>query len=163
VIKNTLNLVLAFIPCFWLRTAWANETPPAPLDKKEVFAYKDNSDWGKGRTYEDAASNCNENGNALQLSFCALSRFIKANSEMKNLYFEMIEQLNSNESKERLRDAQEAWTIFRDKSCLYEAGPEPTITAGWANQQFSCLALRTEQRILELKTYIDCTQNGCPD
>ena len=52
----------------------------------------------------------------------------------------------------RLKDAQRAWIIFRDKECIFQSSPMIDGSAE-AVLNIACLANMTKQRALELKNF----------
>jgi len=111
---------------------------------------------------KESRSGCVEAGNQMQLNFCASADFHDADLEMNNLYATQMARLTDPE-KSRLRDAQRAWLVFRDKACLYESRAKEESGSIWPLDHFTCLSAHTKQRIEDLKGYVACTQNSCPD
>jgi uncharacterized protein YecT (DUF1311 family) len=105
---------------------------------------------------------CVEGGNQQQINFCASDAFIKADKEMNKLYKMQMAHLTE-PYKTRLRESQRAWVIFRDKACLYEAGPQEESGSIWPLEQYTCLEKHTTKRIADLKSYVECRANGCPE
>jgi uncharacterized protein YecT (DUF1311 family) len=110
---------------------------------------------------EEAAPNCENPRNQIEINMCVKIRLDKAEREMNNLLDLKIQQL-TNPSSERLISAQEAWIPFREKSCVYESGGSKG-GSGWAMRYNSCMAIMAEKRTRELQIYLSCTANGCPD
>jgi uncharacterized protein YecT (DUF1311 family) len=104
-------------------------------------------------------------GSQLSINFAAESRFVEADDEMNRLYKMLMGRLSKKSSKNRLRDAQRAWIVFRDNSCLYEAGA-PGEGGSIGNMAYSnCKEHHTTRRIEDLKQYIGCdadTDPTCP-
>jgi uncharacterized protein YecT (DUF1311 family) len=108
--------------------------------------------------------NCD--GSQLEMNFCAAERYKHADESLNQLYRRKLSELMDAPTQARFRDAQRAWIVFRDKACLYEAGPYDANGGGrtiWALQDFTCRERLTKQRIDDLKEYLQCTQNGCPN
>lgn len=116
----------------------------------------------KATEAEEMRNGCVEDGNQMQLNFCASADFHDADLEMNNLYTTQMTRLTDPE-KSRLRDSQRAWLVFRDKACLYEARARDESGSIWPLEHFACLTAHTKQRVEDLKGYVACTQNGCPD
>lgn len=93
---------------------------------------------------------------------CARARFAKVEAEMNRLYGVQMAYLSYEPRKGLLRASQRTWLEYRDKSCLYEYGPQEETGIIWPMQNFLCRAKLTEQRNEILKTYVECRYNGCP-
>lgn len=104
---------------------------------------------------------CVREGNQAQLNFCAAAEYYEVNLELNRLYSEQMQRL-AEPNQSRLLAAQQAWFGFRDRSCLYEAGRQEESGSIWPLEHFGCLTSHTRQRVLELKAYLDCSQDGCP-
>jgi uncharacterized protein YecT (DUF1311 family) len=113
-------------------------------------------------TAETAASApCGQNSTQQELNVCSLEAYEKADRELNALYKQQIARLGES-GKTRLKDAQRAWVVFRDKACLYEVGPREESGTIWPLLQNSCLEKFTKQRVADLKEYVECVQDGCP-
>lgn len=108
----------------------------------------------------DNGENCDDN--QLTMNLCASFEFHRADEELNALYKEHVERL-STKTQKRLRAAQRSWIAFRDADCLYRVGPQEESGSIWALQHFSCMKGHTTRRILNIKDYLACTQNGCPE
>jgi uncharacterized protein YecT (DUF1311 family) len=106
-------------------------------------------------------SNCVSPLNQIEINMCAKSRYDNAAHKMNTLYDSKLSILTK-ASRERLRFAQEAWIIFRERSCIYESSGVDG-GSGWQMMYNTCMAHMTEKRVAELQGYADCTENGCPD
>jgi len=102
-------------------------------------------------------------GTQLDMNFCAAASFKHVDDELNALYRRQVDRLRDAPSRARFRDAQRAWLVFRDKSCLYQAGPREESGSIWPLEHFGCMEYHTKQRILDMKEYLECTQNGCPN
>ena len=104
--------------------------------------------------------NCLEVTTQTEMNECAAERFKVADDELNRLYKEKLATLEAD--RESFRDMQRAWVVFRDKACLYESGP---VEGGsmWALEHFNCMEYHTKKRIDDIKMYLSCTQNGCPN
>jgi uncharacterized protein YecT (DUF1311 family) len=107
-------------------------------------------------------SECVEAGNQSELNACATADYYEADLEMNELYKTQLDRLHD-PARLRLRDAQRAWVKFRDAACLYEAGLADESGSIWPMDQNLCMTTHTKQRIEDLKSYVACTQNGCPN
>lgn len=108
-----------------------------------------------------AAAPCGDDSTQMELNACAAAAYAKADAELNALYKQQIGRLEE-PNKARLKEAQRAWIAFRDKSCLYEAGPREESGTIWPLLQSACLEKFTKQRISDLKEYVACVQDGCP-
>jgi len=127
-----------------------------------VMAHADQNAGEK--TPNTLRENCDDapEGTQFQLGQCAQADYHDADKQMTALYVEKMRFLDE-PAHSRLRDAQRAWITFRDKSCLYEAGSREESGTSWGMDVSMCLTVHTQRRIKELKEYIACTQNGCPN
>ncbi len=105
--------------------------------------------------------NCASPLNQIEINICAKTRYENAARNMHALYDSKLSTLKKS-SRERLRFAQEAWIIFRERSCIYEASGIDG-DSGWQMMYFNCMADMTEKRVKGLQEYTSCTANGCPD
>lgn len=105
---------------------------------------------------------CSE-GNQLEMNYCDARRFEQADKEMNRLYKKQLARMQNPKSIERFRDAQRAWVTFRDKVCLYEAGPREESGSIWISSESACMTYRTELRIKDLNEYLSCDTGKCPD
>jgi uncharacterized protein YecT (DUF1311 family) len=96
------------------------------------------------------------------MNICAYQSYKKADDELNRLYQTKMAALHEDSSKQRLKDAQKTWIAFRDTSCLYEIGPREESGTIWPLLQNGCLEAFTTRRVAELKTYVACTEDGCP-
>jgi uncharacterized protein YecT (DUF1311 family) len=81
---------------------------------------------------------------------------------LDRVYGMLVSELKDRESVAKLSSAQEAWSVFRDAACLFEADGYSqshdlnTVVAG-------CKATYTKARSEQLKTFLGCgEQYGCP-
>jgi uncharacterized protein YecT (DUF1311 family) len=98
----------------------------------------------------------------IEINACASEQFKHADDELNRLYKEKMTALETKESKDRLRDSQRAWVSFRDKACSYESDQ---FSGGsiWPLMHFGCMERHTQKRIDDLKGYLACTENDCPN
>lgn len=101
--------------------------------------------------------------NTVSIGTCFGNALKLADVEMNDLYKKIMNQTSSKVYQTRLRDAQRAWIIFRDKSCLYENGTyEETRGTLWSLGQAGCQAAFTKQRVMQLQEYLKtCENHGC--
>jgi uncharacterized protein YecT (DUF1311 family) len=95
-----------------------------------VVAHADQS--GEAETAKAVRKGCNDapEGTQLQLGQCAQADYYDADMEMSALYVRKMTRLHE-PAHSRLRDAQRSWILFRDKSCLYEAGAREESGTMW--------------------------------
>ena len=111
---------------------------------------------------ETGSAECELDGPQMQMNACAYERYQKADAELNGLYKQQMARLGEVNGK-RLRDSQRAWIAYKDKACLYEAGPAEGSGSIWGLENYMCLVYFTKQRSEVLRRYIQCTQNGCPE
>ena len=109
----------------------------------------------------DAKAICTSAESQVDINRCAVDRFEEADLRLNDLYNTKLANLKRDENKRRLTDSQNAWILFRDKACTYEAGQ---VAAGSMYPMFynNCLGRITAQRVEDLKGYLVCDDNGCP-
>ena len=107
------------------------------------------------------APECELDGSQREMTACAAQRWDKVDAEMNRLYKQQMQRLTP-VGQDRLRQSQRAWMTYRDKVCLYEAGPRKESGSTWQMQHLLCEASVTQQRSELLKEYIACTEGGCP-
>jgi uncharacterized protein YecT (DUF1311 family) len=100
--------------------------------------------------------------NQLEMNQCASFSFYEADAELNKSYEKQMSRIETPKIKKRLRDSQRAWIIFRDKACLYEAGPSEESGSIWPLEHFGCMERQTRKRIEDLTNYLDCTTDDCP-
>ncbi len=108
------------------------------------------------------AFECNPVGGQAELTVCASEYFQKQDAELNRLYKEQMTKLETSESKDSFKKAQQIWIKFRDASCLYEAGPSDRQGSIWPMLKLRCMSAITEERISHFKRYVSCTDNLCP-
>jgi uncharacterized protein YecT (DUF1311 family) len=122
-----------------------------------IFLISVSSTWAEAASAECPGTNQVENND------CAAESFRQADGELNTLYKEQMKRLEAApKTKDRLRDSQRAWVVFRDKACLYEAGTAEESGSMWPSENFGCMEYQTKKRIEDIKTYLACTDNGCP-
>ncbi|MFK5893906.1 MAG: lysozyme inhibitor LprI family protein [Pseudomonadota bacterium] len=104
-------------------------------------------------------SECDKNQSTM--NSCASEKFKHYDKILNNTYNEQINYLETKIYIQYLRNVQRAWIIFRDADCTYDAGKREDSGSIWPLQHYNCLAERTKTRIIELKSYLKCRQNGC--
>lgn len=98
-----------------------------------------------------------------EMTACFAGALKNADDAVTNLYRALMKKLASSEDRGRLREAQRAWLAFRDKSCVYEVGPNDRTTGAVSPlEQTRCLAKYTRQRAEQLQGYVSkCEERGC--
>ncbi len=109
-----------------------------------------------------AEAGCPES-NQLEMNECAAKSFKKVDSELNKLYKNEMNRLQDEKTRERLRESQRAWIIFRDKACRFENGPAEESGSIWPQLNFSCLERHTRKRIEDIKKYLACHGAPCPE
>jgi uncharacterized protein YecT (DUF1311 family) len=108
---------------------------------------------------KEARQNCKPAGNQQEMNQCAAADYYAADLEMNRLYGTQMARLST--GKGALRESQKAWLVFRDKVCAYEV---PADNGSIYSMSVSlCLAKHTKQRVEDLRAYVACTDNGCPE
>lgn len=93
--------------------------------------------------------------NTIDEGMCALARRDAADKEMNRLYAKLIQDLKASKTRqERLRDAQRAWLVFRDRSCLYEVGKSEESGTSYAQGALDCETAHTKRRTDDLYYYL---------
>lgn len=92
---------------------------------------------------------------------CARDQFKHYDTILNNVYNQQTKYLQTQKYVKQLQNAQRAWITFRDKDCTYVAGKFEDSGSIWALQHYSCLTERTKTRIVEIRSYLSCRENGC--
>lgn len=92
--------------------------------------------------------------NTIEEGMCALARRDAADKEMNGLYTKLMQHEVSKPVQERLRDAQRAWLVFRDRSCLYEVGKPEESGTSYAQSLLDCETAHTKRRTDDLHYYL---------
>lgn len=96
-----------------------------------------------------------------ELNECAKKGEMIADAELNKLYHEQYNYLQTADKKAQLKKAQLAWIKYRDAVCEYEVtssgGSMYPMTLSY------CLQSVTLKRNEDLREYIGCRENGCPD
>jgi uncharacterized protein YecT (DUF1311 family) len=92
----------------------------------------------------------------IELTGKAAQELNAAEAQMKAIYDGLAARYGVDSNK-GLREAQEAWLVYRDKQCAFE---NKTTEKGSLHRMmiFGCMKALTELRIAELKR-----QENCPD
>jgi uncharacterized protein YecT (DUF1311 family) len=110
----------------------------------------------------EALQDCDKNQRTMNL--CACHSFRTADRELNELFTKQLSSLKTQKTKKRLQDAQRAWLVFRDRDCLYEVGPSEESGSIWPMEHCTCMAKRTQRRVVELREFLACKEatDACP-
>ena len=137
--KNTVEAIL--LSCMLLATvAQADTAPDAAM--------------------QQALQDCDRN--QMTMNLCATHRHQQADQALNRQYSETLAKQADDASRQRLRAAQRAWIVFRDKDCLASNGPREESGSIWPLLQADCLARHTERRTEDLKLQA-CGMEGCAE
>jgi len=111
-------------------------------------------------SYEKAMQGCE--GNQGEMNWCAYYKFKAADDELNQLYQQKLSFFLDPATKQRFIAAQRAWLNFRDADCFYVTGPRELSGSIWPMRHYLCREQHTLRRIEDMKLFLNCTQNGCP-
>lgn len=103
------------------------------------------------------------NNSQRSMNICSGEMLDFYDKELNRLYSIQMNHIQSDDRKKLLKEAQLAWINFRDKDCLYSVSKREKSGSIWPATHNSCLSERTKSRIKELRTYVACRDNGCPN
>jgi uncharacterized protein YecT (DUF1311 family) len=87
---------------------------------------------------------------------CTADNLAAANRALNELYAQLMSQkVFYVGSRDRLRDVERAWIVYKDKECDYEYGARPQSEDYWLAHA-DCEIRVTEQRIRELQDRPSC-------
>lgn len=107
------------------------------------------------------AKDCDSTQEAMNV--CAADEFKAADKELNTLYKTQMDYLKDPKTQSAFKDAQRKWIALRDADCLYQVGPREDSGSIWALLQYSCQTEQTKVRIEQLKKYVACRQDMCPN
>jgi uncharacterized protein YecT (DUF1311 family) len=107
---------------------------------------------------DEALKNCDRDQQTMNL--CARHRYDSADQALNQTYRDSIKVQPSAAARQRLRDAQRAWIVYRDKDCLAETGPREEGGSIWPLAYLSCRERHTLRRTEDLKRQA-CGMGGC--
>jgi len=113
--------------------------------------------------YYEGATGCDDALPQIPKNICTTDQFKKSDAVLNRLYKEKIAAMTNSINIDRLRDSQRAWVTFRDKACLYDAGKPEESGSVWSLEHYGCMAYHTKKRIEDLKRYLNCTSDDCPN
>ncbi len=117
---------------------------------------------GGGASASDAplykTRDCDKETVQMEMNMCAGANLEAANGELNRVYQKLMSQQTDQKSKEQLKDVERAWVAFRDKECDWEIGPQEDGGSIWPMAMDNCLQEKTDARIRELKSQLDCVE-----
>jgi uncharacterized protein YecT (DUF1311 family) len=116
---------------------------------------------GIGCSASAHAENCDANQAAMNA--CAGKQRSALDADLNKQYQAQMGHLKNPAQKQALKSAQQKWIAFRDADCLYQVGKAENSGSIWPLLQSQCLAEHTRVRAEQLKGYVACRQEGCPN
>lgn len=116
---------------------------------------------GIGCSASAHAENCDANQAAMNA--CAGKQLSALDADLNKQYQAQMGYLKNPAQKQALKSAQQKWIAFRDADCLYQVGKAENSGSIWPLLQSQCLAEHTKVRVEQLKGYVACRQEGCPN
>lgn len=105
---------------------------------------------------EQSVEPCSEATTTIEMLECLTQEYEKADAELNRVYRELVSRL-SKSRQTKLRDAQRAWIVFRDKSAEFEASAEEG--GSMANLvRLLEMSERTKRRVYELREILKRTK-----
>ncbi|CQI87732.1 Uncharacterized protein conserved in bacteria [Yersinia rohdei] len=97
-----------------------------------------------------------------EMNQCANADYKKADTELNRIYKEILAKTSA-DIKPLLKSAQLTWIKFRDADCRFQS----SATEGGSVHPMiisACLTHKTEERISQLKSYLNCPEGelSCP-
>ena len=109
----------------------------------------------------EALKDCGQSQATMNL--CAHHEFRTADAELNRLYKELMARFKKSPNLQKLQAAQRAWLAYVRADCLYQKGIPEDGGSSYAMSMAFCRAGHMKERITYLKSYVACTQNGCPE
>lgn len=97
------------------------------------------------------------------MNACAGRDLANADADLNHQYQAQMAYLTTPARKQALKNAQIKWIAFRDADCLYQVGKPEDSGSIWPLLHAQCMAALTLQRVEQLKAYVACRQEGCPN
>jgi uncharacterized protein YecT (DUF1311 family) len=135
----------ALVPLLWLLVTTVAIASGPERDEREEEALRDGCD--RTQTY---------------MNICSFYDYKVLDSELNSLYKQQLQRLGNSAARRRLIAAQRAWLKYIESDCMYQTGPREESGSIWPLQHNVCMAAHFKQRIELLRSYVECTQNGCP-
>lgn len=107
------------------------------------------------------AEDCDANQAAMNR--CAAQHLATLDAQLNTHYKAQMAYLQTPEKKQALKGAQQKWIAYRDADCVYQAGKAEDSGTIWPLLQSQCLADHTKVRVEQLKQYVQCREQGCPN
>lgn len=111
-----------------------------------------------GEVVQTLPADCDSTQQAMNA--CAAQRYTQADDALNRAYRAARSAARDEAGQARLRAAQRAWIVFRDKDCLAQAGPRKEGGSIWPLQQYGCLERHTLRRTDDLRQQA-CGMEGC--
>lgn len=125
----------------------------------KLSGFNENSTKQDDPTYSWKHS-CDKNFKTM--AACASEMFSFYDKILNRLYNEQVAYL-SEPSKNKLREAQRTWLLFRDKDCEYQNYNMYGSNSAYNTVlDYGCLAEQTKTRITKLNKYVNCRDSNCP-
>lgn len=96
------------------------------------------------------------------MNACAGKDLAKLDADLNTLYKAQMAYLKTPAQQQALKNAQLKWIAFRDADCLYQVGKPEDSGSLWPLLRAQCLAAHTQVRVEQLKAYVACRAQGCP-
>lgn len=97
------------------------------------------------------------------MNACAGNDLSRLDADLNAQYQAQMTYLKAPAQKLALKDAQRKWLVFRDADCLYQVGKPENSGSIWPLLHSQCLAAHTQLRVEQLKAYVACRAEGCPE
>ena len=94
----------------------------------------------------------------MEMNLCAGANLDAANAELNHVYQKLMSQQTDQPSKDQLKDVERSWIAYRDKECAWEIGPQEDGGSIWPMAMDNCLQEKTDARIRELKSQLECVE-----
>jgi len=107
-----------------------------------------------------AAARCDTNQQTLNA--CAEQRLQRAEAALNKVFTSLLKVVQGSNSETLLKESQKLWSKFREADCRYAVSGLTPDGSARDQVQNDCRALRTEERVLQLKEFAQCDSAGCP-
>ncbi|MDB5981207.1 MAG: hypothetical protein JWQ69_2222 [Pseudomonas sp.] len=97
------------------------------------------------------------------MNACAGKDLARVDADLNTLYKAQMAYLKTPAHQQTLKNAQLKWIAFRDADCLYQVGKPEDSGSIWPLLHAQCLAAHTQVRVEQLKAYVACRAEGCPN
>ena len=111
---------------------------------------------------EQAAFESGCDFNQWNMNVCSMYDYKVLDAQLNSVYKSQLAHLGKSAARARLIASQRAWLKYVELDCHYQTGPREESGSIWPVQHNYCMAAHLRQRIDLLKSYVSCTQNGCP-